>query len=787
MRTIRRALGILTALAVAQAWAPGRLEANAAGVMFLMLNDEGEAQQVLPRASAEIRMAAERVVLIPFLDPRGGRAQVLVSARYDLVSEKSHHDFPVGYPEVKGAHAHSVSSNWIRSARKLDLGQPSIGRLSAWAGGRRLAVREHPGVARYRRWFTFGVPLPARQSVPLRVRYVSQVGRSLRLLLTDAIGFRSPGLYTWADYWIDYVLHTGSAWAGPIGQGEILLFAEGRHHTLKRFQNLRPTPKDDLTIKLALGRIALPKAVQEELERERVTRWERSGKIDELDTLRLVQSSSELSSGEVESLGALAVDGDPASGWISAPRQAMGAWLRLPADPGRRLGSLQLLTLTRAGVSRPARIEVRCLSRHRGALRGTLLSTTALPDAPGPHRLPTPGAAACAALQVNVLAVHGKVEWPVGIAEIEQRYTTPPKGAPLGVELLPCCYQRAPAKLCRPVVRMGGGCLDTVRVLRPALQAARPAIAKIPPGHLGFGYEIARISDVRWSADGTVAHYRLWLENEHHEPAAVLMGHFVEVATGRVLGRYRLDQVGILPEPERRQWKDAMSFEAGEGLLRKHGFSAALLGRAPPARTGQGAGPRPVEALGLRGAMPPVSGRLSVKPRKTGFSWWYEPNLYTSAQQRSLGTLELIGSARGRGPRPLTLRRPALEHGFAQQHQRVRDRRRQLVAKSLSELNVKADPAVTLASLFPRVHAFMGEARFYWHPGGRAVLVVWQDEKDLSALLPDSLVELDVELGGGELLPLRAFDRLDYARGRASVTLHPLAPTPRTTLSFSPP
>ena len=82
---------------------------------------------------------------------------------------------------------------------------------------------------RYRRWFTFGVPMQARKRTSLRVRYVARVGRSLRLFLTNIMAFRFPGLYTWADYWIDYVLHTGSAWAGPIGKGEVVLYAEGRH------------------------------------------------------------------------------------------------------------------------------------------------------------------------------------------------------------------------------------------------------------------------------------------------------------------------------------------------------------------------------------------------------------------------------------------------------------------------------------------------------------------------------------------------------------------------------
>lgn len=258
MRT-RVGLVVVVTLLFTLPAAPRGVQGNAAGVQFLLLDDEGEMRHVVPRSGTGVRMVAERVVLIPYLDPTTKRAHVLVSGRYDLLSKRSHRHFPVGYPEIKGAYQHSVHSNYLKTIRKLKQRQPTIWQLSASINGRPLTVRAHPGVARYRRWFTFGVSLPARKQVRLRVRYLARVGRSLRVYLTDMIGFRFPGLYTWADYWIDYVLHTGSAWDGPIGRGEVLLFTQGQLHTLKRFKNLRPTRKDDLTVRLPLGGSPCPR------------------------------------------------------------------------------------------------------------------------------------------------------------------------------------------------------------------------------------------------------------------------------------------------------------------------------------------------------------------------------------------------------------------------------------------------------------------------------------------------------------------------------------------------
>jgi hypothetical protein len=717
--------------------APDRALANAAIVRFQQVDDEGALTHVLPRETTDVRMAAERVVLVPFWDAAARRAQVLVHTWYDLVSARPQPGLPVGFPEVKGAYRSSDSDlTWENRTVRLDL--PTIGRFSAFADGQPLPVREHPGVGRYRRWFTFPVTLPAGRPVRLHTVYVSRIGRAQRFeYQLGGSGLRSQTFLT--DHFIDYVLHTGGLWSGPIGQGEVVVFAEGRPHVLRRFTRLKPTRADDLTVRLGLGR------------REPRREFDRKNQQDLswVDTLRLVHASSEQPGSQVEGLSALAVDGDAGTAWISAPGRGVGAWLQVPADPERHLESITVLGLGRADVSRPARIELRCVHRHREREVSRPLATVALPDTVGPHRLPARSTRGCAALRLNVLAVHGRASSPVAIAEVDQRYRTAPSGPPWGVKLMPCCF---PAAVRR----------------EPPIAGLRAAIAKLPPAQLGLGHEIARVSDVRWSPDGTVVHYLQWLEDEQHAPGAALLGHLVEVATGRLLVRYRVDQVGTLREPERTHWATALPFVEGDRRVRQAGLVPALAQRLAPR------GVPAATALDLRPDLPPTVGRLRVSPQSTGFTWWYEPNRHARLPTAATGALDLVATGARSERRSLTRRGPPLDPGLALKHELTREARRQRVIKALEdEQRPENKPGpLEVARIFPTVHAFTGEVRLHWEPRGRAVLVTWRSARALGSLLPEAIVT-------AEMARPRPWRRLEYGRAQVEVTVHPLVSAPR--------
>lgn len=724
-----------------------RVGANPLVVDYQLLDNQGRLQHVVPREATGVRMLQERVLLIPFYD-QSKQPLVLVHAWYDLVSEKAHQALPVGFPEVKGIHRRSMLENMgFASQWSLRTNMPTIVRFSATLEGRFLRVRSHPGVGLYRRWFTFGVRMPAGKRVRLHTRYISRLGRHIRYDYSSGMGMpENPGHEKkTVAYWIDYVLHTGAKWRGPIGKGLVALYTGGTTHPLKRFTNLTPTAKDDIAVQLDLARLHVP----EEMAQKATADWTRQVSI-----LRdwLVQQSSYQRSKEVSGLGAFAVDGDEQTAWISAAGKGVGGWLQLPGDGRRTLQSLTLRSATTAGVARPAELKVICRGRLKGRYRTRALAGAKLPDSAGPHRIQLKPSQGCEAVRITVVAVHGDATRPVGIAEVTQHYKTPARRPPPVIKKVLSC------------------CTKPVALLTRTLARWRRALGKIPVRHRRPGHEIGQVSRVRWSADGTMVHYHLRLENELHTAHAALLGVVVDVASGKVVLRYRLDRVGKLPAPLEKQWLAAQPFHRGAALLERHRFLPADV-RGPAAK---GASP----VVQLHATLVPRSGQLRTARGRSGFRWWFLPADATSTAQESRADLRLVVTGPDGKPRTLAQHRPALDGALALAHQRVRRRRLKVLRGKVrentedhGEQKARATGRRLLRYLFPREHAFSGEVTLHYHPTAKAVVAVWRDVRELTSLLPDKIISWpNVE-------KVTPWGQLDYGRVRVAVTVHALAPT----------
>jgi len=684
--------------------------------------DTGKVLHVVPRQHPTVRMAAERVVLVPLLLPGSGIPRMLVHVWYDFDNPGPAQVVSAGFPELAG----SRSFNQISGGGAHTYGQPSdqrdtykgylptIKQFSARIGGKWLKVRPHPGVT-YRRWFTFGLPLPTRGRARLHNQYIASIGRHLQYNVGRGFGYPNDELLK-STYRFHYLLHTGASWKGTIGKGEVLIFARGRLVRVRQFTNLEPTRKDDVYLSLKLGT-----AQRSDKGNRDVTAVQYRE--------RFVQQSSLRPGPQVDAVGALAVDGDPQTAWISQQKRAKGAWLQIPTDPGRALKGLQVLAGVRpTGAVRPARLRLFCM--RAGTLdispSWRVLTTVTLGDTAGPQPITFKPTKGCDAVKLYVMRTHGDAGASVFLAEVTQQYTkAPAPGLPGMLKVV----RPRPAKASKP-----GG-------------PARPAKRKSPfarPGQLGGpprGHETAEVTNVRWSLDGTLVHYRVRRANRLYDPHAVIWGVFRDVSTGKVIRRYRMDKAGTLPEPYRRQWAGAWDFTAAAKFLERTGFVAGVARRAAP----RGA-PKGLSVRLEPSKLPRKQGGLQVLKRRGGFYWWYSPNTDTAAADPVSAELALIARRLGKPGRALLRHRPRLHHGFGQLHAKLRARRLKAYTKCVNtppqERNYdKFTPptAKEIAQGFARSntrsHAYWGQVHVHWHPRGESVLLVWRDFVELGALL----------------------------------------------------
>ncbi len=363
----------------------------------------GRLTNVAPQQNTAVAMRGEVVSIVPFL--RGDEAMLYVNVRYRFANPGAAATLLVGFPELRGD-VTTVESDRAGERSQERTPHATIDRFAADVAGRPLDVRVAPGRGDYARWFTFDVPFGAGETA-LRNRYVASPGCPATSSHEDA-SFRCLA---------EYILHTGSTWAGPIGEGDVNLW-DGRPVNLRHFTDLTPGRGDDVSVPLS---ITVPPSPGRPL-----FAW-LYGNGRQLETVAprverasLVQESSAAPDAALPHLGAAVLDGDPDTAWVDAgPRGAAGEWVQVPTH---RLGRLRALTLTQpAGGARIRAAWLTCLDLDGNAPTLTEVARAALTfeDRAGAQRALLPqGAGPCHAARLTVEALHGPPDGHVRVAEL---------------------------------------------------------------------------------------------------------------------------------------------------------------------------------------------------------------------------------------------------------------------------------------------------------------------------------------------------------------------------------
>lgn len=753
-----RKLLIWCVVLTAMGGASGDARGDVSHVLVSRADGRGSGVHAVPLTNHRVRMAAERVVLVPYYYAKRWQPRMLCHVWYDLVNEGPRARLQVGFPELQALYSASKVSSMTAAERTDQITRswrlPTIQAFRAWQGSRSFAVRTYPGVGRYRRWFTFGLDLAASKTFRLHNTYLATLGKTTSSVDADEDDPREV-----LAYFLHYVLHTGARWRGAIGRGEVYVYDRGRLRRVRQWTHLEPTTKDDIHLKLGLTVERARTEPPEELGPG--VRGYRTAAGTRLDVLRLLQASSTLGGERPDTHVGLVVDGDPETQWVSDKGRARGAYVQLPSDAALPLTGLRIRSGSPgSGRVRPAEVVVRCLS----AGRRTVVATAKLPDAPGPHEVTLTKPRRCQAVRVEIRSVHGDKGVSVALAEVEQRFGAGKSTAGFTA---------------------GSAPKDPLRPPKTGLGSAKQPL---PVATNPRAFEIAAIDDVSWSADGTLVHYRLHLENRRQRARGVRLGYFVDVATGKVVRAYRLDRHGELPEPYRRHWAEAMTYEDGVALLAKHGFQAAVRARRPP-RKAVLAGLR----LQLAGSVKGLPRALAVSNVYRGFHWKYRPRSY-SAKGQAEATLALRVRTKGQPPKSLVTRRLSIDRAFAGRHAVRWEARKKTFAaavrhyrKSLDRVGLQTDVGEDAyikwhALTYRRPQAYQGDARVFWHPKGEAVLVFWTDQKSYSGAVADPTPEEVVPECAETPRIVCPWERRDDVRQAVAVTVHALVPRKPTTL-----
>ncbi|MDY0000935.1 MAG: hypothetical protein RBU30_06545 [Polyangia bacterium] len=756
-------LAAVLALLASQQASPRRAAADVSHVMHSRYDERGSAVHAVPLWNDQVRMLAERVVLVPWYDAKTHQPRLLCHVWYDLVNEGRPARLEVGFPELKSRYQEHVkrSMGTIHTFSRLDRRWtlPTITAFAARVGRRYLPSGAFAGVGRYRQWYTFGLDLPAGERVRLHTTYLATLGSSMFKMDRDEDDPRGT-----TSYHLHYILHTGARWRGPIGKGEILLYSRGRLRTLRRFADLEPTPKDDLHVPLDLTVDRAQEDAAEELAPGEHGHRNHPG--TRLCRSRLLSASTTLESGQLDTHVGLVVDGDAETQWVSAKGKGIGAIVQLPSNPDKDLTELRVTSGAPAGgAARPSGLKISC----QKGWRKTLVASPELPDRAGPHVVSMTKPQRCDALHLEVTALHGNKSAAVAIAELEQRFAEddPEKDPPF----------------------QGGSIGAAPDPLTPSDSGPGSKKYPAPPPADPRSFQIAGIEGVSFSGDQTLLHYQLHLEDQRGSLRSVRLGYFVDVGTGKKVRAYRMDRDGDLPEPYRTDWEQAMSYEEGTALLGRHGFVGALTSRAAP-RKSVISGQR----LRLDGGAKGEAGALRVTPGRSGFTWRYasRPSL---AEGRAEALLQLHHEAKGRTPTLLASRALVIDRAFAVRHQATWQAHKKVFEEGMKAylaelerhgLETSSKPEDSLkwhALTYRLVHAHGGEARVFWHPQGETLAVFWSDHRDHMALSrsPDAMDVIPecAELEGIRVCP---WERRDDPRHLVEVTVHALSPRDPTKL-----
>jgi len=699
-------------------------------ITLVTLDRRGGVVHAVPRDSTKVQMAAEEVVLVPYYSPDEMRPMMLVNVWYDLHNTGEPTTLSLGFPELRASWTRRLSTSYGDDEEDCSIQVrdrwPTVQRFGARVGRRWLEVRTHPGLRPYRRWFVCQVSLPGKQTLRLHNVFTSRVGRRFEGYESTSIAMDAPESAFGTDglrYWFTYVLHTGASWSGSIGKGRILLLHRGRRRVVREFADLEPAQKDDVTL-------VLPIVEQDQDGKYVVVRN------------RLVQHSSALDGPVLRHVGALVADGDVLTRWTSARGRAAAAWVQIPADPKGKLQSVEIEAgEVGEGEARPARVRILCV---RGGGR-QVVATGTLQDLATAQSVKLTRPAGCDAVRVQVDATHGDRGSAVSIAEIRQHHDAPSADEP-----------PRPAKP------------EAVKPLVGTWPSAA-AGAKLPSGTWADSHERDQVRDVQWSKDGSLVHYVRWRENRVRSPRALVLGHFAEVATGRMLGTYRIDRTGKLAPALERQWSEAVSFATARQFMDRHNFAAGK--------------PTPKEKGKLELAPHADAAALQLSPAKNGWRWSYVAPKDPAAT--GVVALELRGADGPLQRHSLAIDLDLARHHREQREAHGRELRRQakrwlargfMLGRAVSDEDPRG-PTLRrwLRELDVREQAFTGRVETHWSPGQDALLVAWSDRQELSSRLPlfkaNELVWACLQ-PGSKCPGVTA----EYGRQRGSVSIHSLVP-----------
>ena len=368
-------------------------------------DERGRVVGVVPRQNTTIALRHETVSLVPYL--AGGEVMLYVNVRYSFANPGAASDLLIGFPEMRGRVVQHNCTYPCEPDRVTT--HATIEAFAADAGGRALAVRTLPGTEDYARWFVFNVAFPSGET-SLRNLYVAHPGST-----TIATNTSSSLAYS-----AEYILHTGSLWAGPIGSGDVFLW-DGASRALRHFSDLRPTRSDD--VQATLHVTVEPSAGRPLFSWDYGNGQQAESTPPRREDSSVVQHSTALPGEGLAHLGAMAVDGDPTTAWVDGgPRGGVGEWVQIPTYGLRRLRGVVVRAGAAApGISRVRRARLTCFDlegddRHPTELESQPIDLT---DAPGEQRMVFPHpVGACQALRLTIEALHGAAGDHGSLAEV---------------------------------------------------------------------------------------------------------------------------------------------------------------------------------------------------------------------------------------------------------------------------------------------------------------------------------------------------------------------------------
>jgi MYXO-CTERM domain-containing protein len=259
-------------------------------------------------------------------------------------------------------------------------------------------------------------------------------------------------------------------------------------------------------------------------------------------------------------------------------------------------------------------------------------------------------------------------------------------------------------------------------------------------------YEVVVPKNIGWSPDGSLAHYTLKYKNRIRadKKGHAIIGFFVDVATGKTLASYQVEQVGFMCPKLKPLWDRSKPRAWGEALVKKIGFVPAGKKRTRPPKAGG--------QLKLQGVKSKV-GWVAAWGLPRWFAWrWQAYKRPIDVGEKLDPWLELRYQGKGeRKWRVLSKHRPYLDYHYSLKHRAAWKEAREREQDS-NESNRKYCGGIAFNSaackkklrdrgLAPvNEYPFTGEVWIFWNDKADALLAFWDDAQLLSADTDQSFV-----------------------------------------------